>query len=539
MQTSTWRLAPGWAAANICLSGVATAATLAVPRLVGASVDQLHRESTATGALTRLALILTTVVIATTAEVLCAGQYTIRVTSRLRQRAIESVTDRDAPGLPGPGDVATRLLVDAQHPAAALNITISLTASAVTLVAALLSIAVIDWWVFAGLMLGLVALLGVLRRFMADTTATLQEYRAGQAAVADLALDAQRGAATIQAHGTWRTECTRVLRPMARMHAAGRELWSLQATLAWRAGIFVPATLLITLSIGALSFHGGRIGIGELTVLVGYTALVIGSLDGVETAAQLPVTRVGARRLAEITHQSAGPPVAFSAAPRGAVALTFTGVRLDRSSIDELSINFEVAAGECVVVTGSTANAATLAYVAAGVQTPIAGEVHVDRIPQRSLAPDAGVVALASARPPFLGSSIAHFLALGVDHPDRELVRHAARQARIHHVIEALPYGYDTPIQELALSGGELQRLGIAQALLHASGALVLHEATSSLDPATELEVVRALRATKGSRTLLIASQQPALGALADRTIDVNEQGGSPCHDLTTARPRL
>jgi ATP-binding cassette, subfamily B, bacterial len=534
MRTTTWRLAPTWALTTVGLSALAALASLAVPRLVGQALDRVTTGGDAGESLVRLAAVLVVASLCSAGTGLSTGAYAARVTGRLRARAIASVTDREARRVTSAGDLATRLLVDAAQPAAALGIAISITLAAATLVVGLVSIALIDWWVLVGLLLGLVALVMVVRRFVADSTPSLEAYRIGQARIADRALDAQRGAASIQAHGTWLTEAERVLTPLEGVRTAGRSLWDLQGRMAWRSGVFVPAALLVTVAVGGFSLARGRISTGELAALIGYATLVIGSLDGVEAAAGLASVRVGTRRLADITTATASAPRrgASPRAPRGAVAVTLSAASAWTDGTDGEPtvtdpVDLTVAAGRVATLRGPAALTGAVARLASGAATPAGGRVLVDGIPLRSLAPDAHVAALAGARPALLGDTVAGLLTIGLADIDRETVRRAAAAAHIDHVIEALPHGYDTPLADLALSGGELQRLGIAQALLHGSGLLVLEEATSSLDSATELEVVRAVAGTRGERTVLIASGRPALAAIADDFVDVTP--ASPC----------
>ena len=94
--------------------------------------------------------------------------------------------------------------------------------------------------------------------------------------------------------------------------------------------------------------------------------------------------------------------------------------------------------------------------------------------------------------------------------PDASLeqVRDAAKRAQCHEFIQALPNGYDTVIGEggSTLSGGEKQRISIARAILKDAPIIILDEATSSVDPENEHELLQAMKElTKGKTLISIA----------------------------------
>jgi ATP-binding cassette subfamily B protein len=103
-------------------------------------------------------------------------------------------------------------------------------------------------------------------------------------------------------------------------------------------------------------------------------------------------------------------------------------------------------------------------------------------------------------------------------HPgtSRTEVRAAARAAQADRFIERLPDGYDTPLAAAPLSGGERQRLGLARAVLTDPRVLVLDDATSSLDTATEMQFTAALDDLRRGRTSITVTYRAATAARAD-----------------------
>jgi ATP-binding cassette, subfamily C, bacterial CydD len=120
----------------------------------------------------------------------------------------------------------------------------------------------------------------------------------------------------------------------------------------------------------------------------------------------------------------------------------------------------------------------------------------------------------------FFGT-LAQNLRLGRPEATDAEVEEAARQANIHEFIAGLPDGYATMISErgVSLSGGQRQRIAIARALLKDAPILVLDEATSNVDAASEAAIQQALIRLTTERTTLIIAHRLSTIRHADRII--------------------
>jgi ATP-binding cassette subfamily B protein/ATP-binding cassette subfamily C protein/ATP-binding cassette subfamily B multidrug efflux pump len=118
-------------------------------------------------------------------------------------------------------------------------------------------------------------------------------------------------------------------------------------------------------------------------------------------------------------------------------------------------------------------------------------------------------------------ASVAENIALARPDASREQIEAAAAQAAVHDDIQRLPQGYDTPVGErgVTLSGGQRQRVAIARALLADAPLLLLDDALSAVDTATEAQILAPLREARQGRTVIIASHRLSTLLDADQIV--------------------
>lgn len=116
-------------------------------------------------------------------------------------------------------------------------------------------------------------------------------------------------------------------------------------------------------------------------------------------------------------------------------------------------------------------------------------------------------------------------IAFGTAGATHEQVVEAAKRARCHDFISALPNGYDTIVGEggASLSGGESQRISIARALLKDAPIVVLDEATASIDPENEQLIQQALTELTREKTVVVIAHRLATIEHADQILVVED----------------
>jgi ATP-binding cassette subfamily C protein CydD len=183
-------------------------------------------------------------------------------------------------------------------------------------------------------------------------------------------------------------------------------------------------------------------------------------------------------------------------------------------------IDLVVSPGEVLVLTGpSGAGKSTLLQLLAGFVVPSSGQWR--RSKHHGFA-------WMDQRPLLIMGSLADNLRLANPQASEASMRHALSRADLDDLLSELPDGLDTGMGErgLGLSAGQAQRLALARIFLSASSLVLLDEPTASLDEDSEAWIIRALKAlVEEGRTLVIATHHPALMAMTNRRLVLDENG--------------
>ncbi|MBL8547066.1 MAG: ABC transporter ATP-binding protein [Hyphomonadaceae bacterium] len=215
----------------------------------------------------------------------------------------------------------------------------------------------------------------------------------------------------------------------------------------------------------------------------------------------------------------------------GAGRIVFDDVSFGyKKAADKLYSDFslEIAAGETVALVGPTGSGkSTFVKLVQRLYDVDGGAIRIDgqdvrTVTQGSLRQS---IALVPQDPALFHRSLRENIAYARPDATMEEIIDAAKRARAHEFIDKLPAGYETEVGErgVKLSGGERQRVALARAFLAGAPILILDEATSSLDVATEREVQAAMAELKQGRTTIVIAHRLSTVREADRILVFNE----------------
>jgi subfamily B ATP-binding cassette protein HlyB/CyaB len=281
------------------------------------------------------------------------------------------------------------------------------------------------------------------------------------------------------------------------------------------------------LLLGAWKINEGSLSQGQLMFLFTMSGTMLGPLEQLaSTWITFDEASVAYSRYSEI--------LSLPAEPRDAVPTPLPikgGIRLDDVSFgyrpDQpiLSrIDLDIPAGSSLAIVGeSGAGKSTLLSMIAGLYLPDRGKVLIDSIEMDALALPRirEVTGVVFQQPHLFAATVDENIRMGRWKATREEVREAACRAHADAFISRLPDGYDTKVSHAGsnFSGGQVQRIAIARALVCRPRILLLDEATGNLDAHTEAGIWSTLTDGSLQATRVFVTHRMSTTARMDRIV--------------------
>jgi ATP-binding cassette subfamily B protein len=313
-------------------------------------------------------------------------------------------------------------------------------------------------------------------------------------------------------------------------------------------GFLEAAGILAVLLMGAARIQSGDLNGQGFSSYVAALLMLIDPISHLTTNFnEFQQGQASLRRLREIEHQAIEPPDKPQALALDHVAgeLTLEQVHFSYDAEQPVlrNLSLRVKPGQVVALVGpSGAGKSTLFSLLLRFNTAQSGRVLLDGRDLADLKASElrKAVALVPQQSAVFSGTVAEAIAFGRP-ATLEQIRAAAQLANADGFIEAMPGGYQARVEERGsnFSGGQLQRLAIARAVLGDPAVLLLDEATSALDAESEEAVQRGLDQAMAGRTVLVIAHRLSTVQEADSIVvlehgQIVDQGN---HDLLISRP--
>lgn len=279
---------------------------------------------------------------------------------------------------------------------------------------------------------------------------------------------------------------------------------------------------------GGLGVLAGTMTIGTLVAFTGFVDYLYRPFRHFTTIVKkYQVGTVSLERIQEFLDLPTSVAVRPDARPIAIAegAVTFRGVSFGYGPRAVLSdFNLRLEGGEIAAILGrSGSGKSSLLRLMARLYDPTGGEIAIDGHPLTSFTLDSlrSQVAVVPQHPAMFSGTILDNLLIAWPDATREDVERACEDAGALEFIDRLDGRFEARVGRRggALSGGQMQRLSIARALLKAPRILLMDEPTSALDAESEELLLEALRRLRGAMTIVMATHRPSSAAVADRVV--------------------
>ena len=354
----------------------------------------------------------------------------------------------------------------------------------------------------------------VSRLFSRRIQVASRESRRTSGTMSAVAAESLVNAPLVQAYNQQANEVARFRRQGVQSFRARMAAGAIRAVFTPIIDLVDILAVLLVLAVGTYELSQNRLSLGGLLVFMGYLSQLYGPIRGLSGLSNTVYqASAGAERIIEFLDQH--PRVVESAQPvrvgRAVGLVRFEDVTFrypTRQASSLKNVSFELQPGQTLAVVGhSGAGKSTIIKLLLRFYDPDSGRVLVDGNNVRDLSLDslrANIAVILQETLVFDGS-VTENIAYG--NPDASVadVTRAARAADAHNFITELPQGYDTLLGERGrrLSGGQLQRISIARAVLRDAPLLVMDEPTTGLDPDSRREVMQPLHGLMSNPTVI------------------------------------
>jgi len=295
--------------------------------------------------------------------------------------------------------------------------------------------------------------------------------------------------------------------------------------------VFVNIGMVLVIWLGGLQAIGGALSVGEIVAFTNYllttmTPLIMMTMlsntwaSGIASAGRIDDVLSLAPEVVE-----APDPLPLPDPIRGQIVLkdvSFSYLSGGEPVLRDIDLTVEP--GQTVAVLGATGSGkSSLVNLVPRFYDVSRGQVLIDGVDVRRIRHDEllAQIGIVPQDTLLFSGTVRDNIRFGDPQARDEEVRQAARAAQAHDFIQALPQGYDSPVEPRGanFSGGQKQRLAIARALLPRPPILILDDSTSAVDVETETRIQDALEALPGRRTTLVVAQRISTVLRADRIV--------------------